>query len=246
MDLFALYDGRYYVFTLDGRKKFIRGLGVLDTKRFFNLKEGEKINIFDQEFIFLRPNIQDILSSMERREQIVHFKDIGTIIYLSGIHANSRVVEIGAGSGFLTISLIYYSFPGIVYSYDLSRDVIDNLNSLIQEFNLEDHWTGKVKDGRNGIDERNVDAVIVDIPDPWNTVHHAYSSLKINGTFIAYVPNISQVQILNKKLRDENFKNIETREIIERKWIAGDKELRPENTGIMHTSFIVSARKLID
>ncbi len=246
MDLFALYDGKYYIFTVDGRKKFIRGLGVMDTKRFFNLKDGEKIKIFDQEFIFLRPNIQDILSSMERKEQIVHFKDIGTIIYLSGIHANSSVVEIGAGSGFMTLSLIYYSYPGMVYSYDISQDVIKNLYEIIDEWKLNKHWMGKVKDAREGIDEMNVDSVIVDIQDPWNIVSYAYLSLKINGTFIAYVPNISQVNVLEKKLKDENFKNIEIREIIERKWIMGEKESRPENTGIMHTSFIVSARKISD
>ncbi len=246
MDLFALYDGKYYIFSRDGKKKFIRGLGVIDTKRFMDKNEGEKINILGQDFIVLKPNIQDILSAMERKEQIVHFKDIGTIIYLSGIHAYSRVVEIGAGSGFLTLSLIYYSYPGTVYSYDISENVIKNLSEIINDWKLGGNWVGKVRDGREGIDEKNVDSIIVDIPDPWNVVSSAYESLRVNGTFIAYVPNITQVVLLKEKLLKENFKNIDVGEIIERKWVVGERESRPENTGIMHTSFIVSARKISD
>ncbi|MGC8664027.1 MAG: protein methyltransferase, partial [Thermoplasmata archaeon] len=168
---------------------------------------------------------------------------IGTLILKSGIKANSTAVEIGIGSGFLTVSLLYYLHNGKLISYDISKRNAENVLEIIRRFGMDKRWEFKIRDLREGIDENNLDAIFLDVPEPWLNIEKTLSTLKIGGTFVAYLPNITQVRELLNNFEKFSFGNAEIIEIIERPWVYGNIELRPQNIGLLHTSFMVFLRK---
>ena len=44
-----------------------------------------------------------------------------------------------------------------------------------------------------GIEERDLDAVVLDLAVPWLVVSHAYEALKPSGTIVSFSPTIDQV-----------------------------------------------------
>jgi len=78
------------------------------------------------------------------------------------------------------------------------------------------------------------------VPEPWEFFNN--NKIENDITWVSYLPSISQVEKLTKILKDNNFKNIEIKENLERYWIVKDKILRPKNEMVGHTGFIVSCR----
>ena len=53
-----------------------------------------------------------------------------------------------------------------------------------------------------GISEKNLDAIILDIPNPWDVVEHAYKALKPGGYLCTYSPLSSQVENTVKEIKN--------------------------------------------
>ena len=49
------------------------------------------------------------------------------------------------------------------------------------------------RDIYEGIEERGVDRVVLDVPEPWRVVPHAAESLVDGGLFVAYIPTTLQL-----------------------------------------------------
>jgi len=115
----------------------------------------------------------------------------------------------------------------------------------IKEAGLEKYVTFKLKDVNEGIDERNVDAVILDMATPWLVVPHAYEALKEGGSFVSYSPTIEQVQKTVSTLSKTGFYDITTVECFVRRILVREGRTRPETSMIAHTGYITFARKAI-
>ncbi|HDI75359.1 MAG TPA: methyltransferase domain-containing protein, partial [Thermoprotei archaeon] len=166
------------------------------------------------------------------------------IVFLSGVGPGSIVVEAGTGSGFLTAALAYYVRPdGRVYSYEIRRDFLEIARKNLSLCGLLPYVDLKHKDIVDGIDEKNVDAVILDMPNPWDVVPHAKEALKDGGVFVSFLPTINQVEKIVEKLIHENFLDVLTIETLLRKIKVKKGETRPETFMIGHTGYIVFARK---
>jgi tRNA(1-methyladenosine) methyltransferase and related methyltransferases len=76
------------------------------------------------------------------------------------------------------------------------------LQRKFRKLKLLDYVELKLKNINEGIDEKDIDLIILDIPDPWNTLEHAYNSLKFGGYLVSFLPNITSVL----KLLDLNDK----------------------------------------
>ena len=61
-----------------------------------------------------------------------------------------------------------------------------------------------------GYEERDVDAVILDLAVPWLVVPHAYTALKPSGVLVSFSPTIDQVVKTTEALRENGFVFIET------------------------------------
>ncbi len=191
-----------------------------------------------------RPTLVDIVEKIGRSTQIIYPKDSGFILLKSGIKPGDKVVEVGTGSGALTLVLATFLGPeGKVYSYDIRESSIKtakrNLNAL-QLSNVE----LKLKDAKEGIEESDLDAIFMDIPDPWELLPLVYSKLKPNGTFVAFVPSCEQISKVVLAARKIGFGLIEIHEILDREFECDERRTRPYPRMIGHTGFVIVGRKI--
>jgi len=243
--ILLLSPTKKFLIRITGDYEILEDYGVVDTSRFLKMKYGEKILLGDEEFFILPPTIDDFVDCMERKAQIIKPKDAAIIIMRANIRSGSVVIEGGCGSGALTVSLLRTVKPnGRVITYEIRNDFAEIARRNVERMNLQKWWTLKIGDVRKDVEERDVDAFVVDIPDPWNCVEVSKKVLKPGGIFCAYVPTYNQVEKTVKTLRANGFVEVKAYEIIEREIVVGEMGTRPTNEYIGHTGFIIFGRKI--
>ena len=102
----------------------------------------------------------------------------------------------------------------------------------------------EVRDVTEGIDEADLDRVLLDLPEPWRVVPHAAVALRPGGILLAYLPTINQTAQLREALDDGPFGLAETVEILRRTWHVETRSVRPDHRMVAHTGFLTTARLL--
>lgn len=199
-----------------------------------------------KKFFILKPSIIDLIEKMEKRAQVVYPKDSAIIIGLTGLGSGSKVVEAGTGVAGMTLMLANAIRPeGKVYTYEIRKEHQEQARAHIEEAGLSKSVEFKNQDIYTGIDEKDVDAVILDLPEPWLVSEHAAGALKFGGYLVSYSPSIEQVKKFVVAL-PKNFQDVNTIEVILRDWEISGERCRPKTRMIGHTGFITIARKLQD
>lgn len=197
------------------------------------------------DFTVLKPQLTDYILKSQRNTQIIYAKDAALIIMFSGIGPGSRVVESGTGTGALTTALAHFVQPtGKIYSYDIRPEGQKTAEKNLKRSGHLDYVELKLKDVVTGIDERDVDAVVLDMAVPWLVVPQAYEALKPSGTIVSFSPTIDQVVKTVEALKENNFLNIETFECIMRGMQTERGKVRPQTLMTGHTGYITHARKV--
>jgi tRNA (adenine57-N1/adenine58-N1)-methyltransferase len=245
--LLYLDEKRKYLIKLERNKKLHTHKGFIVLDEIIGKKFGEKIKSnIGEEFVICKPTIRDFILKFARKTQIIYPKDAGYIAFIGGISDGSRVVEIGTGSGALTCSLANLVKPsGHVYSYEIREEFYEIAKKNIEMLNLSEYVTLKLKNALEGIDEKDVDCVVMDIPNPWDAIGVAKQALKGSGILISFSPTINQVEKILRALIENKFIDIHVVELIEREFQADPIKLRPKTTIIGHTGYITWARKSI-
>jgi tRNA (adenine57-N1/adenine58-N1)-methyltransferase len=102
----------------------------------------------------------------------------------------------------------------------------------------------QIRDVYEGIDETELDRILLDLPEPWTVVPHAVKALRPGGIFCAYLPTINQTAQLRQALDDSSFALAETVEILRRTWHIEARSVRPDHRMVGHTGFLTTARLL--
>ncbi len=244
----VLIDSNFKKYIIDLRDKTdkFKGIGVFNPISLEGIKYGEKIKIGEKNFWVLKPSLMDKLQSLKRNAQIILPKDAAHIIINCSVESGNNIVEAGIGSGALTIALASMVSPnGKIFSYDTRKNFIEHALRNVELANLSDYVFTKIKDITTGIDEKNIDVVVLDIPNPWDAIDHAWESLKIGGYFCSYSPLISQVENTVKKLKRKKFIEIKTMENIQREMIITEYGTRPSFNMLGHTGYLTFARKIL-
>ncbi|RLE67943.1 MAG: hypothetical protein DRJ34_03935 [Thermoprotei archaeon] len=236
---------RRYTIKVKKSKIFHTDKGVIYLDSLIGKNYGSRLSTnIGCNFILAKPSFLDLLETFSRRTQIIYLKDASLIIALASIGSGSIVVEGGTGSGFLTAFLANFVKPeGRVYTYDTNRYFQKIAEKNIASINLSKYVFFKNKDITKGIDEEDVDAVILDIPNPWDVVKHAYNALKNGGVFICFLPTINQIEKTVIELENLPFIDINTYETFLRHYKVSKGATRPMAPMIAHTGFIISAKK---
>jgi tRNA (adenine57-N1/adenine58-N1)-methyltransferase len=198
------------------------------------------------EFIALKPALRDYVFKTQRKTQIMYPKDIALIVMFSGIGPGSKLVEAGTGAGALTTALAHYVKPtGKVYSYEIRQEFIQTAQKNLEKADLSKYVIIKNKDITLGIDESNIDAVILDLATPWSAIPQAYSALKGSGAIVSFSPTIDQVVKTAEALKENGFVDVQTIECLMRGMQIELGRTRPETLMTAHTGYITFARKSV-
>ncbi|OYT47846.1 hypothetical protein B6U79_03640 [Candidatus Bathyarchaeota archaeon ex4484_231] len=243
--LLFLDNRRSYLVKVEKEKDFHTHKGFIHLGDLIGSEYGAKIkSSLNVEFVALKPTIRDYIFKMARRTQIIYPKDIALIIMFGNIQPGSRVVEAGTGTGALTTALAQYVKPsGKIYSYEIRPEFIQTATKNLEKAGVTEYVELKNKDVTQGIDEKNLDAVILDMATPWLVVPHAYAALKGSGIIVSFSPTIDQVVKTVEALKETGFTNIETVELLLRRMQIERGRTRPETLMTAHTGYTTFARK---
>lgn len=249
-DLVALVDEKEhrYLVTVpaDGvpDAQRIRGVGVLDPNNLAGRAWASEYRHGNKTYRLMPPGTTDLVQGLARKAAIIQPKDAARIILECDVRAGKRVVEAGIGSGALTVMLARAVAPaGRVLTFELREDFLEWGLKNVERSGLSDVVNAELGDVREGIPVRDADAVILDMPDPWEAVQHAKDALKPGGFFCAYSPLVSQMEAVFVALGRAGFTDRKVLELGEREWVVGERGSRPSHHVLGHTAFLTFARR---
>lgn len=245
--LLYLNKRRSYLIKAEKEQNFHTHKGYIHLGSLIGKKYGTRIlSSLNTEFIALRPALRDFVFKAHRRTQIMYPKDIALIIMFGDVSPGNRVVEAGTGAGALTTALACHVKPrGRVYSYDVRPEFQEVALKNLKRAHVENLVELKCKDVTLGIDEKNVDAVVLDLATPWLVIAHAYSALKGSGSLVSFSPTIDQVVKTTEALEQNGFADVDTFECIMRGMQVAAGKTRPETLITGHTGYLTYARKAL-
>jgi len=235
-----------FIFTLEHDADFQSHRGVIQHNDLIGKPWG--IQVFSHNgspFFMLQPSLPDLLKSTKRATQIMYPKEIGYILIHMGIGPGSRVIEAGTGSGSFTTALAHaIGDVGKIYSYEAREETQKIARRNIAKLNLEERIEFKIRDIREGFDEKNVDAVFLDVPNPYDYLTQVKEALKPGGYFGSILPTTNQVTSLLMSLRRNNFAFIDVCDITQRYYKPEPSRFRPTDRMISHTGYLIFARSV--
>jgi tRNA (adenine57-N1/adenine58-N1)-methyltransferase len=237
-------QGHKYWVAEDSNKEIHTQFGVIQKEDVLAAKPGSAIKTHKGvKFTVLEPTFVDYFEDLKRGPAIVLLKDAGIISAYTGIGPGSKVVEAGSGTGALTCYLANLVRPAKLYSYERRIEFMELAKENVADFGLSEFVVFKNKDISKGIAEKDVDVIVLDLPEPWTVVKHAEKALKAGGFLVSYIPTINQVQRLHEELAKSKLKVIKTSSVEEKEWKVG-AATRPLSMQLCHTAFLVFSRKI--
>lgn len=199
-------------------------------------------------FYILKPLPSDYILHMTRKTQIIYPEDAGLILIYSGIGPGSQVIEAGCGSGALTCILGNYVKPnGHIYSYDIRDKSLKIAMKNILKAKLEEIVSIQRKNIiEDNLDLQDIDSVVLDIAEPWKAIEKIKQYLKLSGTFVSFSPTIEQVKKTTLSLKNNEFFEINTYELLKRTYQVKENATRPQVRMIGHSGYLTFARKIKD
>jgi tRNA (adenine57-N1/adenine58-N1)-methyltransferase len=196
-------------------------------------------------FFILQPSLADLLQDLKRSTQIMYPKDIGFILTSMSVGPGQTVLEAGTGSGSMTVALAYAVGPeGHVVSYERRPEFQALARKNLERLGLDGRVDFKLGDIADGLAETDVDALFLDLPNPWDYIRQVRGALKPGGFFCNLVPTFNQVEKLLYALRREHFAFIEVCELLMRFYKPEPTRLRPTDRMIAHTGYLIFARRI--
>ena len=237
--------GRRYLINLAGEQVFHSHLGRLYHSQLIGNTVGDWYRTDRGHTVLaVRPTLADMVRQMPRGRQIIYPKDLGNIINLADVFPGATVIEGGLGSGSLTSALLRaVGSEGRVITYEIDESVpplaLANVKKAVRD---PSNLSVKVADLYQGIEERDVDRVVLDVPEPWQAVSTIGDALAMGGIVLSFVPTILQVHQLVLELeRDSRFQLVETVETLLRPWHVTQRSVRPAHRMVAHSGFLTTA-----
>jgi len=249
--------GKRYQILLKAGSSFSFSRGIILHDDIIGLEEGTVISSsFGEPLVVVRPTLAEYIAKMRKGPQIIYPKDIAAILMLADMFPGAKVLEAGIGSGALTMALLRaVGKDGKVVSYERRKEFLEIAQSNIETFfgtvaSAGREGSGelivKEKDVYEGIEEQELDRILLDLPEPWRALKHVEKTLRSGGILMCYNPTVLQIYKLSRRLElkyEKSFRIMGIYEIGMRGWEIKVRSMRPEHRMIAHTGFILVARK---
>jgi len=237
-------DRRTFIRTVAEGKRFECHLGYIPYENLVGVAFGEQIHTHNGHQMFvLPPHVDDIIGHLEREGQIIYPKDLGYIALKLGLRPGMRVIEAGTGSGALTITLATLVGPtGHIYSYDKSNRMQERAILNVRRLDMLDRVTFHQRDIERGFLENDVNALFLDVREPWMYLDQARAALRGGGYFGTLVPTMNQVIDLTQRLYDGPWFLLEIEELLLRSYKTVPARIRPDDQMVGHTGYLIFAR----
>ena len=195
-----------------------------------------------------RTTLEEYVLLMPRAATVIPPKDIAFLVQWADVHPGATVVEAGIGSGGLTLGLLRaVGLHGRVISFELRPDHANRARKNVEAWPDTRGVPHEIRLGdvhQELAAMRDIDRILLDVPDPEHALAGAARALKPGGFVAAYVPGIRQIDaFVQGALDTRDFTDPEVVEVMARPWVADRQRLRPELRIIGHTGFLARARR---
>lgn len=236
--------GRRHLLTLRLGGQFHTHAGVVPHDSLIGNDEATTVrSSHGARYLAVRPTLAEVVLEMPRGAQVIYPKDLGPLLIMADIFPGARVLEAGLGSGALSMALLRAGarITGYELREDFAARAISNVTSFLGD-DVLGRYQVEVRDVYGGIAEKDLDRVLLDLPEPWRAVEHAAVALRPGGILVAYLPSVPQVMALREALPRAGFVLAETVEVLQRSWHVDGQAVRPDHRMVAHTGFLTAAR----
>jgi len=237
---------RRYLIRLKEGASFHTHAGIIDHDSIIARPDGSTVfGSTGRSFIAIRPTLADVVVKMPRGAQVIYPKDLGAILMAADLGPGMNVLESGVGSGALSMAMIRAGCS--IVGYEIREDFAErariNVAAWAGEDSLE-RYRVEIRDVYEGIEERDLDRIVLDLPEPWRVIHNAETAMRSGGIICCYLPTINQTAQLRTVLEKSAFGLEQTLEVLHRTWHIEDRSVRPDHRMVAHTGFLTTARLL--
>jgi tRNA (adenine57-N1/adenine58-N1)-methyltransferase catalytic subunit len=236
-----------FIFRLQSGTDFQSHRGVIHHDDIIGKPWGTQIVSHNgSPFFMLQPALADLLRNIKRSTQILYPKDIGFILVTMGIGPGQHVLEAGTGSGAFTSALAFNVGPqGHVTTYEARPEFQELAKKNVALLGLDDRVTFKLGNIGEGFEETGMDALFLDVANPWDYIPQVRSALKPGGYFGSILPTTNQVTQLLAALTENQFAFMDVCEVMLRYYRAEATRFRPTDRMIAHTGYLIFGRPVI-
>ncbi len=235
--------------TLTSGKEFHSHSGYVAHDELIGIDEGTTIrSTRGATYTVLRPTLSDFVLKMPRGAQVIYPKDLGPLLMLADIAPGIRVLESRVSAP--ARSRWRCCAPARTSSAtSCARTSHPRATANVERFlgpEVMARYRVELRDAYEGIDEGELDRIVLDLPEPWQVVPAAVDALRPGGIFVAYSPSIVQVMQLRDAFEKAGtFALCETVEVLNRGWHVEGQAVRPDHRMVAHTGFLTSARRVV-
>lgn len=236
---------RRYLVTLSEGGEFHSHAGFVAHADLVGREEGCRLrSTRGAGYLAVRPTLEDFVIEMPRGAQVIYPKDLAPICMMADIGPGVRVLESGVGSGALSMTMLRWGAD--IVGYELREDFAARARANVTSFlgaNAADRYRVHIRDCYEGIDETDLDRVVLDLPEPWRVVPHAEQALRPGGILVAYTPSITQAASVRAAMDERRgWMGARTLEVLHRTWYIAGAAVRPDHRMVAHTGFLTTAR----
>jgi tRNA (adenine57-N1/adenine58-N1)-methyltransferase len=245
--------GRLNTITLLPGDSFHTHRGVLSHDAVIGAPDGSVVASSNgDQYLALRPLLNDFVMSMPRGAAIVYPKDAAQLVVFADIFPGATVVEAGVGSGALSLWLLRAIGPaGRLLSFERREEFADVARGNVASFlgAPPANWSITLGDLAEklptAVEPATVDRVVLDMLAPWECVDAVADALAPGGLVVCYVATVTQLSRTVESIRATGlFTSPEPFETLVRGWHVEGLAVRPDHRMVGHTGFLVTARRL--
>ena len=239
---------RHFTIVLQPGEQFFTHKGSIAHDDVIGQHEGTVVlSSQGGEYLCFRHLMVDHVLSMPRGAAVIYPKDSAQIMVEGDIFPGARVLEAGAGSGALSMSLLRaIGEHGQLISYEIRQDHLDYAEDNVTEFfgGHPKNWSLRLGDLRDvhldDLDGMPVDRIILDMLEPWECLDTVRELLLPGGVFMTYVATVPQLMKVMEGIREQKcFTEPRAWESLVREWKVDGLATRPEHRMNAHTAFLV-------